>query len=204
MNPLDHLAADVIDAILVEAHRNDGHAAIRRHQVAAKQRIAQRALPDRCRLAPVVEQGLDFYAALISGQRVGGKTPYDVGGRQALDAFHRVDTRDVAGQLPDELETLRGEQSIRFERDEQSPLAAEFGAEPVVGLVDGILLRDPHADVVVDLGEVYRGKERQKSGDDRRTQRKAESKNEGRDASAHFAPASSSRREKSSSFKPTL
>ena len=32
-----------------------------------------------------------------------------------------------------------------FERDEQRALAAEFGAKTLVGLVDGIVLRDPHA-----------------------------------------------------------
>ena len=44
--------------------------------------------------------------------------------------------------------------AIAFERDDQSARAAELLPETLVVLVGGIVLRDPGAEVVVDVGDV--------------------------------------------------
>ena len=123
---------------------------------------------------------------------------------EALDALHRVHALDLGGDAADERERLGSEQTVRSQRDDQRPLSAELLAEAFVGLVDGIVLRDPHADVVFDLGEVGERLERKEPGGDDGAERVAKVEDQCRDAGAHRAPASSCRRLKSSSESPTL
>jgi hypothetical protein len=205
VDPIDHASPHRVNPVLVEADENAGHRPVFRDQVAAQEEVVQRALAHALgspRFGKVlVEKRLDLDAAFVVGPL--GQAADHVCRREALDPLDRVHPLDLLAHLTDELEALGREQPFRPERDEERPLAAELLPETFVGLVDGIVFRDPHADVVVDLGEVEERREADEADDDQRAQRVSPTEDEIRQPGAHRT-FSSWRREKSSSLRPTL
>src|SRR5262245_60661527 len=88
-----------------------------------------------------------------------------------MDGF---DALDVTRDLLNELQRFGREQPIGrvgLERDDEEARASELFTEPLVVAVDGILLREPRGDVVVDVGNVSARYEQDRGQYDERTGR---------------------------------
>ena len=204
VDAIDDAGANGIDPVLVEADQDAGDHPVLGHEIAAQQEVVECELADAFSAAgpiDVVEERLDLDAAVASG--ILGQAANDVCRREALDALDGLYSLDVAGDLANELEPFPREQSIRLERDEERPLTPELLPEALVSLVDGIVLRDPHADVVVDVREVEERGKGEKTDHDERAERMPPTEDDIRQPLAHLT-FSSCRREKSSSVRPVL
>ena len=166
---LDDAGADLVDAVLVEAHDDRRRPAILRDEIAADEVVLERAAPDVGGIArgDVLEERTDLEPAFV--WRLARDRVDDGGGGEAVDVLDGVDPFDVAGDRGDRLEGRAREQPIGrvgLERDDERAGAAELAPEPLVVAIDGIVLREPRRDVVVDLGDV--GARRLDEGAERR------------------------------------
>jgi hypothetical protein len=197
---LDDAGADLIDPTLVEADDDRGDGGVFRHEVAANELVVQGAAADLCgRLRRVRVDQAPHVDAVARRADCGD-------GGETCDALHGVDALDRRRHVADEIERRRREEPIRrvgFERDDERAAAAEFVAKALVIAIDGIVLREPGADVVVDVRDVGVRREGERGEDDQRRQRIPPAPEPVGETPAHLIAASSSRRVKASSFRPT-
>ena len=186
VNAIDDVAAHVVDAVLVEGDDEGRDGPVFRDEITAEQPVREHAFAHsrrRLLIDDIVEERLNLDATVvIRSDRQAGD---DIGGGEAMHTIDGVHACDVVRDPTDELEALRREQPRRAERDQQRALAAEFLAEPLVGAVNRIVPRDPHADVVVDRRDVRQRQHGQEAEEDGRAERQTEAVDQLGDARAH-------------------
>ncbi len=156
MHAIDHAVANLVDPLLVEGHDYRRHGAVAIDEVVHEQRLAKGVAAYRGGLlvghGASLDQRRHLDPAVVS---FGGRyRPDDVGRCEAADALDQLDLLEVAGHTLDELQTLGREDSVALEGDDERARPAELLAEALVGLVLGIVLCDPRAQIVVDGGEI--------------------------------------------------
>ncbi len=165
---------------------------------------ARRRISAGSRVSSFSSSGRTDDAAVVLGRR---QRLHDRRGGKAVDLLHRIDALDVAGDPGERAQRVAREQPVgrlRLQRDDEHARAGEFGAQPLVVLVDRVVPREPGGDVVVDDRDVGAGRQRQGAEDEERRQREPPAVDAAGEPFAHRTTRSSSRRLKSASFRPTL